>query len=388
MLNNIFHPLLIFIMKYFSFRLLFFILLMISNLTLATEGFIKDEPRIIGGSRSPSGAWPWVAHLYIYDEEIDETFLCGASLIDKDWLLTAAHCVDKIPAANITGALNRQNRFSSKGESFTIDRVVVHPDYISDDTSTKRHDYDIAILKLKSSSKIQPILLSSPYAKLDKAGRKAIALGWGRTDSGKLSRYLRQTDLPLISNKLCSDSISDNEGIDNPPEITNRMLCAGDGLGKKDTCGGDSGGPLITYHAWSQSWSHVGTTSWGYGCAEPNLYGVYTRTAKFTQLISDYICSDKETPAIPSLNPIMVHDDASATATATWNSVSGATGYRLHWWVNKDPKPEDTDSVNVNLNTTFTSGPLSSGMAFYVAVSSYNNNCVSQLSPAKYFSIP
>lgn len=371
-------------MKYFLFRLLFFTLIMNSNLTLATEGFMKGEggeTRIIGGS--PSKAWPWIAYLYI--RENDETYLCGASLIHKDWLLTAAHCVNKIPAANITGALNRHNRYSSTGESFIIDKVVVHPDYVSGNTDPKRYDNDIALLKLKSSSKIQPILLSQPYAKQDTAaGRIAIALGWGITDNGESSKDLLQVELPLISNKLCSDSLSD---IKNAPEITNNMICAGDGLGTKDSCNGDSGGPLITYDAASNSWGHVGTTSWGIGCAEPELYGVYTRTTKFTELISDYICSAEETPAIPSLSPILVHDDT--TATATWNSVSGATGYRLHWWwANKYPNPEDIHSINVNLKTTFTSGQITSGTEFYVAMSSYNNNCVSQLSQAKYFSIP
>ncbi|MCI5222179.1 MAG: hypothetical protein D3924_05785, partial [Candidatus Electrothrix sp. AR4] len=42
----------------------------------------------------------------------------------------------------------------------------------------------------------------------------------------------------------------------------------------KDACQGDSGGPL------TQGNILTGITSWGTGCAEPNLYGVYTRISR------------------------------------------------------------------------------------------------------------
>ncbi|SMG65955.1 protein containing Peptidase S1 and S6, chymotrypsin/Hap domain, partial [methanotrophic bacterial endosymbiont of Bathymodiolus sp.] len=56
--------------------------------------------RIIGGEPADSSAWPWMAGL-VYNRSIstNEVF-CGASLIAKDWVLTAAHCVDDAGSAS------------------------------------------------------------------------------------------------------------------------------------------------------------------------------------------------------------------------------------------------------------------------------------------------
>jgi hypothetical protein len=43
--------------------------------------------RIIGGTESPN-VFPWVAALMF-----DNSFRCGGSLITREWVLTAAHCL-------------------------------------------------------------------------------------------------------------------------------------------------------------------------------------------------------------------------------------------------------------------------------------------------------
>jgi secreted trypsin-like serine protease len=62
------------------------------------------------------------------------------------------------------------------------------------------------------------------------------------------------------------------------------MICAGYAQGGKDSCSGDSGGPLMVPDG--QGWMQAGIVSWGDGCAEPNKYGVYTRAVNFKGRIS------------------------------------------------------------------------------------------------------
>jgi secreted trypsin-like serine protease len=56
------------------------------------------------------------------------------------------------------------------------------------------------------------------------------------------------------------------------------QICAGLEEGTRDSCQGDSGGPLIASDKTGCPWQ-VGVVSWGYGCAEKNAYGVYTRVS-------------------------------------------------------------------------------------------------------------
>lgn len=56
-------------------------------------------------------------------------------------------------------------------------------------------------------------------------------------------------------------------------EITHSMICAGYDQGGKDTCRGDSGGPLSIIKNGVRLL--IGITSWGYECGRPYFPGVY-----------------------------------------------------------------------------------------------------------------
>lgn len=54
--------------------------------------------RIVGGEESNPHQWPWQVQLQVFavtTANVGWTHLCGGSLIDVEWVVTAAHCVVK-----------------------------------------------------------------------------------------------------------------------------------------------------------------------------------------------------------------------------------------------------------------------------------------------------
>ena len=93
------------------------------------------------------------------------------------------------------------------------------------------------------------------------------------SESRDPTNELRQVTVPIVSQKECTTDYGTGT-------ITDRMLCAGDVQGGKDSCMGDAGDPLVIKR--DNVWEVQGIASWGRGCAEKGFPGVYTRV---TQLI-------------------------------------------------------------------------------------------------------
>lgn len=234
-------------------------------------------PRIVGGEEAAPGAWPWQV-------KIDANgFLCGGSLIDTDWVLTAAHCVvDDVGTVfepdtiEVLAGAHDISISEPSQQSRGVSQIIPHEAY---DPSTS--DNDIALLKLS-----QPVNLNARVALISLntednlvAGTPAMVTGWGDlADGGQGPDTLHQVEVPLISNATC-----------NAPDyydgaITANMLCAGYPQGGKDACQGDSGGPLVIEEG-TGDWLQVGVVSWGNSCAQPKQPGVYARVSNYIDWI-------------------------------------------------------------------------------------------------------
>ncbi|XP_075122523.1 transmembrane protease serine 12 [Leptodactylus fuscus] len=234
--------------------------------------------RIIGGHDALPGAWPWQVSLQYFSFGFGDRHMCGGSLIHKKWVMTAAHCFKERrnpwywrAVLGLTDIVNPENTKQIK----EIKKIIIHRNFDS-----RTVDNDIALLELANPVKytdyILPVCLATPALQVDPLAQCFIT-GWGTTSvGGKISDMLQEAEIDLIPTSLCNSSGWYN-GI-----LTDNMICAGFEDGGVDTCQGDSGGPFVCYVAESMSFYQLGITSFGYGCAEANYPGVYTRVERYT----------------------------------------------------------------------------------------------------------
>lgn len=256
--------------KSFIFLSLSLLALLLTQIPIRAQ--TPNSTEIIGGQETNAGEFPWQVYLNG----------CGASLIDPEWVLTAAHCVLNSGqiATNLQIVLGDHRLQENDGtEQYrTALQIIPHPNY---EPATGNHD--IALVKLNAPASIvtavAPIaLLNSPVDDdLMVVGRSAVVSGWGATlEGGRGAQILLKTTVPLVSNATCSQAYSG---------ITDNMVCAGYEQGGQDACQGDSGGPLAIYDQ-QRGWKLAGIVSFGNGCARPGYYGVYTRVARYTDWIA------------------------------------------------------------------------------------------------------
>ncbi|XP_015797838.3 trypsin [Nothobranchius furzeri] len=240
---------------------------------------LNTKTKIVGGQDATAGAWPWQVSLYRGGH------FCGGSLINSQWVLTAAHCFPSTSTANLIVYLGRQTQLHQNPNevSRTVSQIIKHPNYDS-----QTIDNDITLLRLSSSvtftNYTTPICLAASGSVFP-AGLDTWVTGWGNIYSDVAlpsPQTLQEVDVPIVSNTKCSDSYS---------SITSNMICAGLTQGGKDSCQGDSGGPLVAKNA--TRWVQAGIVSFGNGCAQPNYPGVYTRVSEYQSWINSQITGDQ-----------------------------------------------------------------------------------------------
>jgi len=227
---------------------------------LAQSGIARSTDRIVGGVPAEEGEFPFMVSL-----QRGTSHFCGGSLVDKSWVLTAAHCV-KTGTSGIKIRIGVLKLGTTDGvETFTAKKIISHPD-----NSSSTNAYDFALIQLSGESAFTPVALNADaldLPELETDSPMAVTVGWGRTaEGGSISSKLLKVEVPLVNTARCEAAY--------PGEITDSMLCAGFEKGGKDSCQGDSGGPLLIENESGEK-VLAGVVSWGEGCARPKKYGVY-----------------------------------------------------------------------------------------------------------------
>jgi V8-like Glu-specific endopeptidase len=249
------------------------------------------ETRIIGGTDAKAGDFPWFARATLYNH--NEWGGCGGMLVAKEFVLTAAHCIDNEFINNggyMIGALcspyTQNSNCGQKLEKFAVQKVYKHPNYNSSTTNM-----DFTLVKLNGSSSITPVPIDQGNISTNYASGKAlITLGLGDTNPTNQQSFPRKVKYVQVGYKTptqCKNKYGSNQ-------ITSAMLCAS--ASGKDSCQGDSGGPLYD----KANNVMVGVVSWGYDCADPNYPGVYSRIANQFTWIKNTICNNHTPSTAPS----------------------------------------------------------------------------------------
>ncbi|XP_028265616.1 trypsin-3-like [Parambassis ranga] len=212
-------------------------------------------------------------------QTMDRQHICGGFLINKYWVVTAAHCNIGVNKMMIVAGDHSLSIYEGTEQEMLPQLLVPHPAY-----NSTTNNNDIMLIKLRAPIYLNSYVSIALLPRQDTSvqeGKMCRVSGWGYTnpEGGTVPSTLRTVKLPIVSTEKCNSSASFN-GI-----ITENMLCAGYSIGGKDACQGDSGGPLVC------DGRVYGVVSWGKGCADAQFPGVYTAVSKFRRWIDNTIFS-------------------------------------------------------------------------------------------------
>ncbi|GFR18445.1 coagulation factor XI [Trichonephila clavata] len=201
------------------------------------------SPNIAGGTESKPNQWPWMASIFQrFTTARPNKFLCGGSLINTRYILTAAHCCVNgasnvaLPASSFLVRMGSSS--VNEGDSFSINNVKVHSNF-----SFTGQFNDIALLRLTAdlpsyTNRIAPVCL--PYPTLldaDLVDHKATVVGWGATYlGGEHQEILHEVTVPIVSTDDCALAYSRIKSAAFLARGSTHVLCAGLKEGGKDSC--------------------------------------------------------------------------------------------------------------------------------------------------------
>ncbi|XP_026998064.1 complement factor D isoform X1 [Tachysurus fulvidraco] len=223
---------------------------------------------ITGGKESTPHSRPYMASL-----QLEGKHNCGGFLISSEWVMSAAHCFQDTNNYKIVLGAHSLSQEEDTKQMFDVAAVYNHPDF-----NIENYDNDIALVKLSQSvtetDAVKPLKFQRSGGSEPGTDASVETAGWGSLDNlGNRADKLHEVTVAVIKRHTCGRSSSYGQS------FTTNMLCAGKKL--KDTCDGDSGGPLL-YNGIA-----VGITSnGGRRCGSTRKPGLYTIISHYDDWIT------------------------------------------------------------------------------------------------------
>lgn len=283
----------------------------------------QKEPvlKIVGGSNASITDIPWQVYFS------SGNYMCGGSIISKQWILTAAHCTQDgdgvaIKVQDMSVKVGTSTPYGSSGKWYSVKSYTIHESYNSDGLTD-----DIAVLELydeidfANAEIIELVSSEDVAAGATDPGVMSLVSGWGLTavSPDKFPDQLQKVELPIVSNATAASVWGYT------PET---MLMAGYKNGNKDACSGDSGGPLVV--TYNEENKLAGIVSWG--SEECNTYGAFTRVSSYLGWIFE---QTGVSPEASLIKPIGDTEVCQGTERSDY-STSDATSGTYEWILSPD----------------------------------------------------
>ena len=242
------------------------------------------KTRVINGAPISINTTPYQVALVRSSESknLYQGQFCGGSIIATSWILTAAHCVETLAAADIlavSGIQTLPDGPAPRGTTASaVKSIIIHP--LWDLDGFRLHD--VALLELTRPLRFGPTVQPINLADSTPTSGNALVSGWGVMADGSTPRALQGGQTPITACPEDYYTFDDGDGGTFAYLDGDTLVCAGSNnttdTSRVDACYGDSGGPLVRNN------KLIGVVSFGPDCPPAGI-GAYANVNYFSDWI-------------------------------------------------------------------------------------------------------